>query len=183
MTDTPEILRLIGDLIRIGTIAEVDLKAARCKVTVGEITTPPLPWLAPRAGSSRVWSPPSIGEQVILLCPEADIALGLVVTGLFSDQNPAPASEDIMLLTFCDGAALTYDPGAHRLSASLPAGGAARIHAPGGIEIEGNVRISGTLSVTGLMDSNEDVKAAGISLKDHRHGSVAAGSAVSGAPQ
>lgn len=183
MTDTPEILRLIGDLIRIGTVAAVDLKSARCTVRIGEILTPPLPWLTARAGGTRTWSPPSAGEQVVLLCPEADTGLGLVLTGLFSDQNPAPASEDMTLLTFSDGAELTYDPGTHRLNATLPTGGTAHIHAPGGIEIEGDVRITGTLSVTGLVASEEEVRAAGISLRNHRHGGVAAGSAVTGAPQ
>ena len=183
MTDTPEILRLIGDLIRIGTVAEVDLTAARCTVKVGEILTPPLPWLAPRAGSARSWSPPSVGEQVVLLCPEADTALGIVLTGLFSDHNAAPASEDMTLLAFKDGAQLAYDPAAHRLSAVLPSGGTAVLKAPGGVEIEGDVTITGTVSVTGKLEASEDVTAAGISLKTHVHGKVTAGTAVSGAPQ
>lgn len=183
MNDTPEILRLLGDLIRIGIIAEVDLAAARCTVQVGEITTPPLPWLAPRAGSARVWFAPSIGEQVLLLCPEADAALGVVLPGLFSDNAPAPSSEDIFHVVFADDAEITYDTKAHRLSAVLPGGGKAFLKAPGGVGIEGDVAITGNVTVAGKVEAAEDVLTAGISLKGHVHGKVSAGTAKSGSPE
>ena len=51
--------QLIGDTVRKGTIESVDLAAATCRVRVGEIVTGDIPWFAPRAGDTRVWSPPT----------------------------------------------------------------------------------------------------------------------------
>jgi phage baseplate assembly protein V len=52
---------------------------------------PPIRWIERRAGRTRTWSPPSQGEQVVLLCPGGEIGAAVALRGLFSSACPAPA--------------------------------------------------------------------------------------------
>jgi phage baseplate assembly protein V len=168
MGEKLDIQRLIGDLVRLGTVASIDLAKATCRVRLDQILTGDVPWAGGRAGAVRTWSPPSIGEQVVLICPEG---------GVYSNARPAPAAtEDSVSIHFDDGTWLGYDPGSKQLTAILGAGGTARIEAPGGITIRGDVSIEGTLTAT------EDVVAGDTSLRNHRHDKVQAGGAISGKP-
>lgn len=187
--------KLVGDTLRLGTIETVDLAQATCTVRMGEIVTGDVPWLAPRAGATCIWSPPSIGEQCLLLCPDGDDAGGIVLPGLFSDANPAPSTDPIDLIAFTDGAVLSYDPGAHALEARLPAGATVTIIADGGFTLTGDINLAGNMTMTGNLDvrgdigstgtvtGDQDVVGGGKSLKGHRHLGVMAGGAVSGPPQ
>ncbi|PLR33179.1 phage baseplate assembly protein V [Chimaeribacter arupi] len=101
----------LGNLIRIGTVSEVDLTAARCRVTAGQNITIWLPWLTARAGRTRSWWAPSVGEQVLLLAIGGDLNTAFVLPAVFSDANPAPsASADAVHLAFPDGAMIEYEP-------------------------------------------------------------------------
>lgn len=180
-TTDPE--QMTGDVIQLGTIASVDHANATCTVQIGEIESGDLPWLAQRAGGARHWSPPSIGEQCVVLSPEGDLANGLVVLGLYSNACPAPATDPaVTLIEYEDGAIIRYDHVAHQLSAILPAGGEADITAPGGITINGPVTINDDVTLNGKLTASDDVIADGKSLKGHRHGGVQAGTAQTGAP-
>jgi len=187
---TIDLEQLLGDLLRLGTIAEVDPSRASCRVTTGEITTGPLPWLAPRAGGVAVWSPPTVGEQCLLLCPEGDIMSGLVLLGLFSDSFPAPSDDpDLVLVALPDGAQISYHHRNHRLEAALPSGGTALVDADGGLTIRGNVTITGNVSIkgdamaTGTVTGQTNVVGGGISLKEHKHSGVSTGSGKTGGPE
>lgn len=135
MNNTAELLRLINNVIRIGTIAEVDHAAARVRVTVGELITAWLPWLESRAGTTRTWSPPTMGEQVVLFSPGGDLAAAVVLAGLYRQTHPAPSgSPGKWHAVMPDGAIIEYDHQAHHLQASLP--GSATIKATGAITLE-----------------------------------------------
>ncbi|ATI82901.1 phage baseplate assembly protein V [Sphingobium yanoikuyae] len=189
MAYTQDPQQQIGDAIQYGVVATVDHANATCTVTLGDLDTGELPWVAQRAGGMRCWSPPTVGEQCVVLAPEGDLANGLVILGLYSDANPPPSnSADVVQIDMPDGATIAYDHAAHALSVTLPAGGTATIDAPGGATINGPVTINGLLtvnddvSVTGTATASEDVIGAGKSLKGHRHGNVQAGTAQTGAP-
>ncbi|WP_121120096.1 phage baseplate assembly protein V [Croceibacterium ferulae] len=182
--------QLTGEVVQIGVIASVDHAAGTCTVIIGDLTTGDLPWLAGRAGGVKIWSPPSVGEQVLVLCPEGDLALGVVLSGLPSDANPAPsASVDLVLIEMPDGATLSYDHAAHALAAALPAGGTATVDAPGGLTINADVTINGRTimkgdaTVDGRLAASTDVTAAGISLKSHLHSGVQTGGAKTRPPE
>ncbi|WP_312382028.1 phage baseplate assembly protein V [Stutzerimonas balearica] len=173
-----DLLRRLENLIRLGTIAAVDHQAARCTVSTGGLSVPNLPWLALRAGDSSDWDPPTVGEQCILVAPSGEPALGVALVGLYSQQRPAPSnSATVRRRKYPDGAVIDYDHATHTLSATLPAGGKAKLIAAGGVIILGDVEITGTVTVS------EDVLAAGISLVNHVHGGVQSGPAKTGAPQ
>lgn len=190
----------IASLIRIGTVIEVDLAEARCIVRFGDPDDPdpaqtgPIRWLTPRAGLTRVWSPPSVGEQVLLLCPDGQIGAAVAITGIVQDAFPPLGNSAAEMIEFADGAKITYDPEAHELVALLPASGTVDVTADGGITLRGDVTIEGNLTTNGnaaitgdvtvdqTLTAAEDVIADGISLTTHKHGQVQAGSAESGTP-
>lgn len=175
--------QLTGEVIQVGTIVSVDHAARSCTVEIGDLVTGALPWFALFAGRVRLWLPPAVGEQCAVLCPEGDLANGLVLPGLYCDAHPAPAADpDLVHLAMPDGAVISYDHAAHALAVTLPAGGTAAITAPGGVTIEGDVAIRGNLSIEGTAEATQDVIGAGKSLKAHKHTGVAAGSAQSGPP-
>lgn len=179
-TQDPE--QQVGEAIQYGVIASVDYANATCTVTLGDLTTGELPWVAQRAGGTRLWSPPSAGEQCVVLAPEGDLENGLVVLGLYSDANPPPSNDpDVVQLDFPGGASISYNHVTHALAVTLPAGSTAKIDATD-VTINSNVAINGDVTITGTATAAEDVVGGGKSLKDHKHSGVQAGAAQTGAP-
>lgn len=189
MNDLATLARLLENLIRFGTIAEVDEAAARVKVTTGKLTTAWLPWIAPRAGADREWNPPTEGEQVILLSPSGQLANGVAITGLFSDLIPANGDRPgLHRRTYRDGAVIEYDSINHHLRAILPAAGTTELESLGGISIKGPITHqgdytqTGNQNITGTCTVSEDVIADGVSLVNHTHVGVMPGSGQTGKP-
>ena len=135
-----------------------------------------------RSGETRIWSPPSIGEQGVLFSPEGDIGGAIFLPGITRDMFPPAGNSLEEVIVFKDGARIAYDPEAHILTAALPAGSTANITAEQ-INLTGNVAIDGDVTVTGTLTADTDVIGGGKSLKDHRHLGVTPGVGVSGAPQ
>ncbi|MFC0669465.1 phage baseplate assembly protein V [Azotobacter chroococcum] len=176
--NTADLTRRLENLIRFGTVAEVDPAKPRCRMKTGGLVTAWLPCFTLRAGEDRTWDPPSIGEQGIVFSPSGDPATGAVLVGLNSDAFPAPDNDPSRhRRTYRDGAVIEYDTATHTLRATLPGGGKVDIVAPGGVTILGDV------TITGLVTVSEDVVAAGISLVQHVHGGVLSGGATTGGPQ
>src|SRR5471032_1098592 len=114
-----DMMRLLHNIVRIGNVSAVDLDNARCRVATGDNTTAWLPWLTSRAGGSRSWWAPSVGEQVLLLSMGGELNTAFVLPAIFSDANPAPsASADAVHLSFPDGAVIEYEPANGVLTAS-----------------------------------------------------------------
>lgn len=182
-----------GNLIRLGTIAEVDFGAARCRVLTGELTSDWIPWLVPRVGTTIEWSAPSAGEQGIVLCPDGDTTGAVFLRGLYSDALPAPDDgEHIHLVRFPDGTELRYDDAAHALDVTLIDGGTATLTASGGVTVNASDGVTvnattstfnGDVQVNGTLTASEDCIGGGISLKNHTHGEVESGSSDTGAPK
>ena len=95
--------RLIENLIRLGTVSSVS--GDRCVVVDGSgLKTAPLPWVTRRAGVDRDWWCPSVGEQVVLLCPGGRPEQGVVLPALYSDAFAAPTtSPDVREERYSDG--------------------------------------------------------------------------------
>ena len=84
-----ELARLIQNLIRVGTIMEIDYsEPPRVRVRTGQLETDWRPWCEKRAGQSKTWDPPTIGEQVLLFSPGGDVAGAYVICSIGSDANP-----------------------------------------------------------------------------------------------
>lgn len=190
MDATADLSRRLANLIRLGTIAEVDHAAARCTVSTGGLLTTPLPWIVQRAGDARHRWAPSKGEQVLLLSPSGDLAAAVVLPAIYSDSAPCPdGSDNADVTVYPDGARIAYDPTTHQLDAHLPAGGKANVIADGGLAITGDTTITGALHVTKditgdtKITAQDDIVGGGISLKKHKTTGVSPGSGLSGDPQ
>lgn len=146
--------RRLANVVRYGTITEVDAANARAKVTFGgETTSAWLQFSTSRAGGARVWSPPVPGEQVVVFSPMGDTAQGVIMGSLPNNAFPPPSG---------DGGTYQIDlPGGVSISV---AGGAINISAPGNITVNG------------------DVIANGISLETHLHSGVVPGGSNTGQP-
>lgn len=173
----------VGEMIRHGRIASVDLAAGRITVAMGDLETGPVRWFTGGAGGTRVWTRPKEGEQVTLLAPDGDIEGAIAIRGHTCDAFPHIGDEARELVQFEDGAIIAYDPTSHALEATLPDGATVTIVAPGGVTIQGDVSITGNLQVDGEISATGDVTAGEISLQEHKHGSVQPGSAKTGAPE
>lgn len=111
MKNQSEILRLLRNMIRIGTVEVVDRERGLCRVNTGGNLTDWLHWITCRAGRARVWWAPSEGEQVLVLALGGELDTAFVLPGIFSDDFPAPsASADALYIDFPDGAVLEYEP-------------------------------------------------------------------------
>ncbi len=88
-----DLIRRLDNLIRPGTVAEVDHVRARCRVRTGGLLTAWLPWFTRRAGTTSEWDPVSVGEQCVVLSPGGDPAVGFVLVGLYCEANPADSAD------------------------------------------------------------------------------------------
>lgn len=167
---TEDLARLLQNVIRIGTVAHIDHAARRVRVSTDGLLTNWVKWHTARAGNSRTWDPPSVGEQVILLAPGGDLSGAFVLAALDSSQNPPPStSADKVVRIMPDGALFEYDHAAKEL----------RINVPGRIRITASqITIDGPVTQSG-----GDLSSNGIVLHTHVHGDVAPGGATTGEPQ
>lgn len=165
-----------------GRVVSVDSAGGRCNVAAGDVVTQPIRWVENRAGATRSWSPPSVGEQVLLLCPGGDPAGAVALRGIASAAHPPVGDAKRELVEFGDGTVLAYNAATHELELLVGAGRITLV-ARGGIRLAGPVELDGDLEVRGTITARDDVVGAGKSLKDHLHTRVQAGAAVSGPPQ
>ncbi|PKE29391.1 phage baseplate assembly protein V [Rahnella sp. AA] len=205
-----EVMRLVGNIVRIGKVSELDLANARCRVATGSNVTAWLPWMTHRAGRTRSWWAPSVGEQVLLLSLGGELNTAFVLPALFSDASPAPsASADAIHLAFPDGAIFEYEPANSTLKVSgiktavIDASEQVDVTAPE-IRCTASTRITldtpevvctsklttGSLEVkqggtlTGnLTHSGGSLTSNGIVVHTHRHSGVQTGSGQTGVPQ
>jgi phage baseplate assembly protein V len=155
-----ELYRLLLNVLRLGTVAEVDHGGTRCRVRSGELLTAWLPWATLRAGTTCTWSPPTVGEQVLLLAPGGDLAAAVVLLGINSNAHPAPSTDpDVTTTHYPDDAVVSYDHVTHALSVTLPAGATAEVTAPGSVTVHTQsimldaeqTTCTGALTVQGLL--------------------------------
>lgn len=106
-----EIMRLITNLIRTGTVTEVDRDNWLCRVKTGNLETNWINWLTLRAGNSRTWWKPSVGEQVVLFSLGGNLETAFALPAVYSNQFPPPSnSEDGNVTEYPDGGWFEYEP-------------------------------------------------------------------------
>lgn len=196
--------RMIENLIRLGKIEEIDLSGKTCRVRTGELLTNWLPWITARAGTTRTWNPPTVGEQVLVFSPSGELGAGIVLTGLFSTDNPAPSeSAAEHIIDYPDGARIAYNHATHALSATgiqtalvqasqSVTADTPLFHCTGDATVAGSLTVDGLLTYKGGMAGSGggtggdaviegDVVIGGISYLGHEHPDAQGG--TTGAPQ
>lgn len=164
-----DILRRLNNLIRLGTIYEVEGKRAR--VETGGNLTPLRPWIADRAGEDSTWWAPSVGEQVLLLSPGGDLAQAVILPALYQDDFPAPETDpDIRATRYRDGTTVEHNLKDKTLTIA-PAGdltvqiaGDCLLHTTGNAEVvaDGDATVAAQGNGTLAANGNIDVEAGGI---------------------
>lgn len=163
-----DLLRRFENLIRIGSVFAVQhASPPRVRVRSGAgpsaIETTWLPWLAGRAGDTRDWNPPTVGEQVVVLCPGGEATLGVVLCALNSDGIAPPDNSPSTHVTqYPDGARVSYDHATSHLEISgiktltVVASDKVLVDVPeteftGNVTIGGNLLVKGWAKVMGLL--------------------------------
>ncbi|GLW38706.1 baseplate assembly protein [Pectobacterium carotovorum subsp. carotovorum] len=181
---TAELLRLLGNVLRVGVVTEIDVDEWRVRVSSGGLDTDWLRWNALRAGAFSVWIPPSVGEQVLLGCIGGNPETAVILGSIYSDENPAPGSSSSELVIKApDGAQVRYDADAGALEASGMK--TARIVASVGVTLETPIvectehLVAKTFSFTEGGSMKGDVNHTGgafksneVQVDDHSHGDV-----------
>lgn len=110
-----EIMRLITNLIHTGVVTEVDRENWLCRVKTGDLETNWINWLTLRAGKSRTWWKPSVGEQVVLFSLGGNLETAFALPAVYSNQFPPPSgSEDGNVTEYPDGGWFEYEPATGR---------------------------------------------------------------------
>lgn len=177
--------RRIESIIRFGLIAEVDHAQAKARVKCGEILTDFIPFITMRSGTTKTWSPPTQGEQCVILAASGELTTACIITGLYTQNSPSHSADE-HVIEFADGAKITYNQANSDLvvtgikTANIKAANQINIDCPT-VNIKGNVNIDGNLSTTGTTTSkgaistqsnvsaSGDIKGGGISLQNHVH--------------
>lgn len=195
-----DLLNRLENMIRIGTILDVDLSVSPplCRVKTGELETDWRPWACQRAGSARTSWAPTAGEQVILFSPSGDLGTAIVWPALYSDANPAPDNHPTRhRTTYPDGAVIEYDPEAGALNATgiktghISASVSITMDTPktkmtGDLEVAGETSIGKNLTVTKGVSAGTTISApkasiGGINFGTHWHQGDSGG--TTGGPQ
>ena len=182
-----ELLRLLENIARTGTVMEIDEEKWRVRVQSGGLETAWLRWNAQRAGAFKVWVPPSVGEQVWFLCLGGNTDVAFIGGSLYSDDNPAPGvSRNEMVVTAPDGATFRYSAEAGALqvkgikSAVVEASVKITLDTP---EVQcTNLLTTKSLNVTEGGEMRGDIThtggaftSNGVQVDDHNHGAVERG--------
>lgn len=201
-----EISRRLENLIRIGTIAEIDHASHRVRVKSGELLTQWLMWRTDRAGATRSWNPPTVGEQVMILSPSGELGNGIVIPSIYSDAfDSVSADPDLHIVEYPDGARISYN---HQTSTLMATGiktatvtasesvtaDTPMTHCTGNALIDGNLTVGGLLTYQGGMNGSGasgsggsaavisgDVQISNISFLKHLHSDNEGG--TTGVPQ
>lgn len=100
-----EMDRRLSQLVRHGTVEQVDAAKARVRLRIGEGDDGPLlsPWVpyGQIAGALKLHSPPSVGQQMTLCSPSGDVRQAVAMPMTWSNQNSSPSTAgDQHVLTF-----------------------------------------------------------------------------------
>lgn len=185
-----EIYRLLLNLIRTATVIEVNPDKWQCRVQTGELQTTWLNWLTTRAGNSRTWWKPSVGEQVILLSIGGELTTAFVLPGIYSNDFPPPStSQEAVVTAFPDGGWIEYEPESGRYL--VKAGANIVFEAPESIQLitgelaieAGRTRINSEVVINGeVTHAGGTMNSNGVVVHTHKHSGVERGNDNSGGP-
>lgn len=186
-----ELMRLITNLIRTGIVSEVDPVNWLCRVKTGDLETNWINWLTLRAGNTRTWWKPTVGEQIVLLSLGGNLETAFALPAIYSEAFPPPDYSDEGSVTeYPDGGWFEYDPEKHLWRIK----GVQNVLIEGAGNIEMNTRRfvlnaeqtefnaemtinGGVTQLGGAMSSN------GVVVDSHVHDKVKSGGDTSGGPQ
>ncbi|WP_433689880.1 phage baseplate assembly protein V [Kosakonia cowanii] len=110
-----KIMRLITNLIRTGTVTNVDRENWLCRVKVGELETNWINWLTLHAGGALTWWCPLPDEQVVVLSMSGNLETAFALPAIYFNQFAPPSdSVDGCVKEYPDGGWFEYEPATGR---------------------------------------------------------------------
>jgi phage baseplate assembly protein V len=132
LVEQRDALRRLENIAFYGTIEESDYTKARLRVKFADGVSAWLPWLERRAHDDSTWFAPEKGEQVLVVSPSGNPALGVIVGSIFQTKYPAKeTTEQKASLTFSDDTKLSYDKQAHKIIIDISQQGGIEINVTG----------------------------------------------------
>lgn len=152
-----DLAKRLSNIIRIGTIFEINYQTAKARVKIGKLETDFLPWVNANSGSNNSWNPPEIDEQVIVLSPSGDLSQAVILPSLYKN-NASDSDQNIKSITCQDGSKISFNVSSGTLDLDLK--GDVTIKVVGNANIEGdNISIKGSSNIT--LDGNVDLGGSG----------------------
>lgn len=122
-------------LIRIADVTAVDPGAARVKVSFGgESESVWVPFMVQRAGDALVWSPPVVGEQVVVASPSGQTSQGVILGSVYGGGFGAPSADGGSFELHLGGSVIVVTDG----KISLSSNGSSVVLDSGGVTINGS---------------------------------------------
>lgn len=175
--------RRVSNAVIIGTVSEVDAKKYRYRVKSGGLETDWLPMASPRAGDTRIYSSLNKGEQVIVAAPGGDLAQGVIVGSVATNETQAGDKANIHRTEYPDGTAVEYDHDAKSFKMDVADGGSFTLAIGGGVTLSAS---GGALTISapdGIALEGPSLTHNGTDISDkHVHSAVKAGPDNTGAP-
>ena len=147
--------RRLANIIRIGTIFEIDFEEAKARVKIGDLETDFLPWVNSNSGANNSWNPQEMDEQVIILSPSGELNKGVILPSLYKN-NASDELPNIQSVTYKDGSKVSFDQDTGSLTLDLQGGinldikGSAAIKVAGSAQIEAaKVTLKGDVDLGG----------------------------------
>ena len=81
--------RRIGNIVRIGKVHSVDPATSSAIMDFGDFKSPPLQIGQLTGGAIQFWCMPSVGEQMMVMCPSGDIAQGVIYGSVYASNTPS----------------------------------------------------------------------------------------------
>lgn len=116
---TSEFNRQLQNVVRLGTVAEVDHARALVRVDIDGRLTDWRPIPGEVGANFTRWRPLRVGTQVLVSAPSGDPANAVIVQTLYSETLPPPDYRgDVDLAKFDDGTSVWHDSTTHELTIS-----------------------------------------------------------------
>lgn len=94
--------RRLNNVVREARVTEVDVAKSLVKVEAHGLASAWSPWME-QAGAVRTWTPPTVGQRVLLVSTSGEPGQGIVFAGGYSDRFPAPSDDaDAHVMTIGD---------------------------------------------------------------------------------
>ncbi|RBO90512.1 phage baseplate assembly protein V [Pseudochrobactrum asaccharolyticum] len=95
-----------NNLFREGEVVEVDYDNGTVVVEAMGIRSSSVPWVE-QSGAINEWTPPSVGQRMVLVSPDGDMGMGFALKGGFTDNTPAPHNKGSEKRVTIGGAVVT----------------------------------------------------------------------------
>ncbi len=106
-------------ILRLGTIEQIDNKNRRVKIRSAELLSGWVPWIGRIGHNYKAWTPPKKGTQVLTASPSGDFSQAIIVQVIYTENLNSPSTdEDVDIIEFNDGTVIKKD--SHSITIDTP---------------------------------------------------------------